>query len=1009
MATPVLPPARCPSSHHRIPGLIGICGLVVFGAVQLSVAATWRIGDGGQPWRLYPVSFMLDTGDRHRAEYMWGGTHAMEVVIDDDGDGLIDEDPVDVVDDDGDYRYNEDPPDRFDNDQDGVADEDPTNGVDDDGDGLIDEDPVDFIDNDKDGLINEDGPDPQFDNDGDGFLNEDGRYTGGTIHDPALRGFYEQAPFFRHPDDQSAAADPQGPGYGWGDDDRDTRFNEDPIDGLDNDGDSLVDEDPVGPPASLPSTWRRMTFRYDAEALTQEERRALSFVWEGPEQSQYTAMGPAGEMIRTSASRSTARPRDWLRPVRADSTRNMVTLSMDRFLSGMYGTADPANSSGWNSSLSGTAHAGTAGYGQTADGSITTARIVADQSPHFRIHFVGLFWLDLIRMRPRPDFADRTPMTFDIWYAGDKPNHFQQRSASGQLSTRMVVQDPIIPRQTDQLRPAIKEFHFEERGEWGPPQKVRILYLVSRHPKAHVWEVAEFEAYGHGYMLDGNYVTEIIDVGARRPRFRRYFDPDIPDRPVPFEYFRTADANKDGQVQPEERSDVKAGAQFDPDLAGAPKTWGRMRWHGHIVGDRAGVQVRVRSGTSPDTRIWHRRVGGTVLSPFVERPITADWPTPGQRIDASMFVQLPGLVRPRPEDLPYNTLSNRDGQVGGWTPWTAPFSFEEGLVERDGEGGVLLPLPPLHRYIQFRFDFEATQTSAVHLDYIEFEYFSPVVSRGVMAEIFPDTTAHLGLPAPFQLVLKPDMASSDLGFNRIDIAVPSLDARVDSLLVDDLSLEPVVPGSDIVNGKAWLDSLSPIEGNRYASATYLDSAAGVVKLGIKTRTYTATDFPRGQDREIEIALSSPLYSLLTRFDSWVWNDAVSEDVQPTQPGNASDKLPSDQVEVTVLATEEVLGQGTIGPNPFTPNNDGINDVITFGFELFLVTAQTDVSLTIFTLDGRPVHRQVMASKAGKRQLQWDGRDQALRPVPPGVYLYRITVDTDNRETQQQSGTVAVAY
>lgn len=1007
MTAPDLPSARrmSPRSRALLPVAASIAA--IFGTLQLSTAATWRIGDRDQPWRLYPVSFMLDVGDQHKAEHMWGGTHAMEIVIDDDGDGLIDEDPVDVVDDDGDYLYNEDPVDQFDNDEDGLADEDPVNGVDDDGDGLIDEDPVDFIDNDKDGLVNEDGPDPQFDNDGDGFLNEDGLRTGGTIHELDLRDFYEQAPFFRHPDAESAAADPQGTGYGWGDDDRDTRFNEDPLDGLDNDGDGLVDEDPAGPPASLPATWRQMTFRYDAGALTEEEQRALSFVWD-PEELQYTASGPAGETIEATAALWQARPRDWLRPVRAAEDRNMVSLTMDRFLSGMYSNNDPTGSSGWMATLTGTAHAGTAGYGQNADGNIYTARS-ALQNPNFRVHFVGLFWLDLIRMRPRPDFADRTPETFDIWYAGDKPHHFQTRTSSGLLSTRMVVNDPIIPRQTDQTRPSIKEYHFDERSEWGPAQKTRILYLVSRHPRGHIWEVAEFEAYGHGYMLDGSYTTEIVDVGASRPRYRRYFDPDIPGRPIPFEFIRTLDADRDGRIQPEERSDVKAAKQFDPNQPGSLKTWGRMRWHGRVEGDRAGVQVRVRSGTSPDTRIWNRRVGGTVLSPFIDRHVIADWPTPGDRVDASSFVQLPGLVRPRPRDLPYNTLSSRDGLAGGWTPWTAPFSFEAGLVDRDGGGGILLPLPPLHRYIQFRFDFEATETSAVHLDYVEFDYFAPVVSRGVMAEIFPNTTAHLGVSSPYQLVLRPDMTSGDVGFNRIDIAVPSHDARVDSLLVDDLFLEPVVPEPDIADGKAWLDTLSLTDGNRFGSATYFDSTAQIIKLGIKTRVYTAADFPRGQDKEIEIALFAPVYRLLTRFDSWVWNDAVSDDVQPAEPGNASDTLPSDQVEVTVLSSGQVLGRAAVAPNPFTPNADGHNDVVSFGFELFLVTAQTDICLTVFTLDGRPVRQLEKASSAGRQQLGWDGRDRDRRLVPPGVYLYRLTVDTDSEEAREQTGTVTVAY
>lgn len=51
------------------------------------------------------------------------------------------------------------------------------NAEDDDGDGLIDEDPINGLDDDNDRLIDEDDGDPEniVDNDGDGFLNEDGR------------------------------------------------------------------------------------------------------------------------------------------------------------------------------------------------------------------------------------------------------------------------------------------------------------------------------------------------------------------------------------------------------------------------------------------------------------------------------------------------------------------------------------------------------------------------------------------------------------------------------------------------------------------------------------------------------------------------------------------------------------------------------------------------------------------------------------------------------------------
>ena len=162
---------------------------------------SWRVGDGTHPWILRPVSGRLDLGRS------W----AVELLADDDGDGLIDEDPVDLIDNDDDGSINEDPVDpQVDNDGDGLINEDEDNNIDDDGDGLIDEDPPELIDNDIDGLIDEDGPDPQIDNDGDGLLNEDGLYS-------------------------------------QYDDDWDGLLNEDPINGQDDDGDGLVDEDPDMP------------------------------------------------------------------------------------------------------------------------------------------------------------------------------------------------------------------------------------------------------------------------------------------------------------------------------------------------------------------------------------------------------------------------------------------------------------------------------------------------------------------------------------------------------------------------------------------------------------------------------------------------------------------------------------------------------------------------------------------------------------------------------------------
>jgi len=189
---------------------------------------------------------------------------------DDDGDGLIDEDPVNGADDDGDGYPDEDPVAGLDEDGDGSTDEDPINGADDDGDGLIDEDPA-GVDNDWDGLVDEDpvetGP-PCVDDDGDGLVNEDpagidndgdGLVNEDSYDDDGDGRLNEDPMNFGDNDgdgvldedgmsDDAACGlmDLDGDGFWfYDDDDGDGLIDEDPVNGDDDDGDGLIDEDPI--------------------------------------------------------------------------------------------------------------------------------------------------------------------------------------------------------------------------------------------------------------------------------------------------------------------------------------------------------------------------------------------------------------------------------------------------------------------------------------------------------------------------------------------------------------------------------------------------------------------------------------------------------------------------------------------------------------------------------------------------------------------------------------------
>jgi hypothetical protein len=946
----------------RIPCPIAF--VAVLSAATLIHAETWRIGDAAHPWRLHPVSFVLVTGEAFQPQFDWGGSFAAEIIVDDDGDGLIDEDPVDRIDNDGDFLWNEDP--------------------------------VDGIDNDLDGLIDEDGPDPQRDNDGDGLINEDGRHTGGPIYSPAVRQDYTGTPFFRYATAAEASADALGwgSGYGWGDDDADGRFNEDPVNGVDDDGDGLVDEDDAAPDSDLPPTWFRAVFAYDTDGLTIEQRRELRFF--AADDGTYRAVTGAGVEVTATLVNRAFRPTDWIRSIRLDSTRNVARLVDDRFLAGLLSEQDPLQLG----EQVGTPRRGDSGNGQVVDGDISTAKSVVGNWG-FGTRLNGLFWIDRIRYYPRPNFIDRTPSSFTVRFGGDDPSDFRTTA----LGTNLVVSRFLIPQQIDRFRPIIKDFRLD------PPQKVRTLSLSSGGAEGDVWEIAEAEYFGHGYVLDASYYSEIIDVGPQRPRSRRYFDEDEPWRSIPFEFIRTVDVNGDGSIAPEEEAGARAAVQFAPDVPGELVSWGQVRWHGERVGEDGNLQIRVRSGSSLDPRIYQRRVGSGVVSSFIEAPILLDWPARGSRLDAASYLSLSSVERSPYKELPANLFGSRDGIAGGWTPWSAPLDFDEGAVEPDGTGGVPLSLPPLMRYVQFRIDFASTETSGVRLDYLEFDYARPLVGRGVLAEIFPDTASALGQPLSLQYVLRPTFeTNATTGFNRIDITVPAADTQLDSFLLDGGRWQPLAltAPADPNLRSAWLDSVSVEVANVYAHAVYADDQ-GTLRLGIKTATLTEADFPRGQDREIRIYLRTSLFTLLTRFESWVWHDARTTIPQPTSAGNAADDLPSDGVVVVVAESGATFDDLTVTPNPFSPNGDGVNDEAAFLFSLMLFLEPARLELDIATLTGTVVRRLGPVSRSiGRHELRWDGRDDGGRLVPPGLYIYRFTTFGDG-EDETQIGVVAVAY
>lgn len=101
------------------------------------------------------------------------------------------------------------------------------------------------------------------------------------------------------------------------------------------------------------------------------------------------------------------------------------------------------------------------------------------------------------------------------------------------------------------------------------------------------------------------------------------------------------------------------------------------------------------------------------------------------------------------------------------------------------------------------------------------------------------------------------------------------------------------------------------------------------------------------------------------------------------PGNGLAELRADDSHVAILLQSD--GDGIrVGPNPFTPNNNGFNDFVRFDFSA--ADAVTGYTVQLFDMNGKQVRS---LSSSGQTEILWDGTDTSGSVLKPGIYLYLI--------------------
>ena len=331
----------------------------------------------------------------------------------------------------------------------------------------------------------------------------------------------------------------------------------------------------------------------------------------------------------------------------------------------------------------------------------------------------------------------------------------------------------------------------------------------------------------------------------------------------------------------------------------------------------------------------------------------------------------------------------------GWSNWSQAYLAQ-------GER-IRSPSPRRFLMIEARL-LSDTPDSAATLHSIRVNTLPPVADE-LTAEITPKNAVPVGELVDFDLFVRPTFANSSRpGFDLLRVIAPARAA---------LSLQAVDRGSEaeLMNGSEDLFSGSEADSvlSNAAGAQVHVSGQGTDTLRIALPTVTRA----GGDDLVRLSFSSTVFLSGSTFQVEVANSSADSLWQEADPGDVvSDDLASGS-GLTVLTA---LDGGSIklkgnGPGVVTPNGDGHRDMAIFEFVVLRVNVDRDVSVEIHDLRGRRVRRlqENRAEATGAYQIEWDGRDQNGKLVPPGLYVAKVGVNTDASGTEAVAVVVGVAY
>ena len=384
---------------------------------------------------------------------------------------------------------------------------------------------------------------------------------------------------------------------------------------------------------------------------------------------------------------------------------------------------------------------------------------------------------------------------------------------------------------------------------------------------------------------------------------------------------------------------------------GEPAIWGDLKWGGRID-PQAKIWIQSRTGQDLEPNVYWRFTGrGSETSRFKRN---------GNPLDAAAYRRL------KPGEAAGITYD-----IENWSFWSPPYAFA------DSSGtSVLSPSP--NSVFQLRVDFSPTAGDGGELEFVELIATKPPLAEDVRGEIYPPEVP-LGQTVQLTYAIQPTIRTEHSGFDRIEISAPFGLVAVDSVKVGGVPVE-FTPHIDL-----------------------LDSTFFAVQLSDRLEAGKSGTL-------VEVLFRAPVLRYSTEFAGWVRDTSRPlELAQRINPGDAARELRSETLSVRTTFLKRLLADLQVAPASFTPNGDGINETVGFSFNLLQLTGVAPLKLLIFDLSGqlvRVVHEG--AQQSGRFSFTWDGMDIDGQLVPPGLYVYRVSVEAE-KGVDREVGTIAVVY